>query len=99
MKFSTQIVFLLSAFGGAKQANARSRHRHLNDVIKGEDESSMSYASMSYASTLYAAKKSTTSRSKSSPTAAPSPTPPVVCNIMCISCVSLDLSRTFNDIS
>lgn len=63
MKFSTQFVFLLSIGG----ANAQSRRRrHLNNIKGGE-------SSMSYASTLYAAKGSTTSRSKSSPTSAPTP--------------------------
>lgn len=65
MKFSTQFVFLLSIGG----ANAQSRRRrHLNNIKGGE-------SSMSYASTLYAAKGSTTSRSKSSPTSAPTPMP------------------------
>lgn len=62
MKFSTQFVFLLSIGG----ANAQSRRRRLNNIKGGE-------SSMSYASTLYAAKGSTTSRSKSSPTSAPTP--------------------------
>ena len=59
--------FILLTIVGYAQARTR---RHLS-VIKGDE----SDASMSYASTLHAAKGSS-SRSKSSPTAAPSTPPP-----------------------
>ena len=69
MRFTTIIL----AFAVATSKEAHARRRHLNDVIKGEDD-----ASMSMASVLSAAGGS---KSKSSPAPSPTPAPPVVCDI------------------
>ena len=71
MKFTAITISLLSIIASSKEAHAR--RRHLNDVIKGEDD-----ASMSMASVLSAAGGS---KSKSSTAPSPTPAPPVVCDI------------------
>ena len=76
MKFTAITISLLSIIATSKEAHAR--RRHLNDVIKGEDD-----ASMSMASVLSAAGGS---KSKSSPAPSPTPAPPAVCDI-CVVCM------------
>ena len=71
MRFTTIIL----AFAVATSKEAHARRRHLNDVIKGEDDASMSMAS------VLSAARGGGSKSKSSPAPSPTPAPPVVCDI------------------
>lgn len=68
MRFTTIIL----AFAVATSKEAHARRRHLNDVIKGEDDASMSMAS------VLSAAGGGGSKSKSSPT--PAPPAPGECN-------------------
>ena len=73
MKFTAIKISLLSIIATSKEAHAR--RRHLNDVIKGEDDASMSMAS------VLSAAGGGGSKSKSSTAPSPTPAPPVVCDI------------------